>query len=707
MYFSDYLGPNYRRHAANDGCGGYCDEGGQPEEFVPQFEEIAFSFPSLSQPQPAHIRHPTLHHTFGHPSAAAAYPRRVNRPYSYAPSSGSYNPPDASSFIPCYEHVPAHFIPSTSHRFRESRPQVLPHSYHPSQPFVTDQEEEEDGDIVYLWDKSSGQPRAMRLTPMHGSPKVYPTTAQRHTRPAAVAPQGACAELVVPKSLDFNASQPSHRSRQMSERSGASSPPHPQTTNGASKEQLLKQQELQELQDKVLRMIEEAMSAQKHGKPTLINLGNNAARSRSPSPPPPAISGDEQRLAKIIKTSPSQTERGAMQTTSTKPADGSNKSSQDVKRTIPVRVISTAEDKGVSLKLAPNVPNAAAAATSASPAHTPAPAAVSVSVATKKQLSLTRSQAARVVQKWWRGWRVWGLQRDVMKGLRHAAAMLKKASTVWEENLAGESTLTQKQYMEVSDLATKVVMQLDSLTCSSNELRAIKKRLTNNALALEDRVQSLYLKPSSPRASDHPEPSPLSGASTPTEGSSSSSGCNSSNVDIGRQVLHIHGDEAEGGENEKTEVAGVRKEVTTELMHQDATCIAKVAVQHSQLEEEISFKQLEDELTHLDVAPVQQQACPVTTLMPGNSCNQYEHSQATKDIEEDNQSPAVISQSQVPVDVASSSTQVNATTPEAESLIGAVLNDHDQNSASFKEDCRIRREPRVRIRLSIEDADES
>jgi hypothetical protein len=124
------------------------------------------------------------------------------------------------------------------------------------------------------------------------------------------------------------------------------------------------------------------------------------------------------------KGSDQQTERVALQDT-IRSAVGATISRQDAKQTIPVKIIS-------------NLGNDKAAGPLPGPSN-PAPAS------SKKQLHLTRSQAARIVQKWWRGWRVWGLQREAIKTLRTAAAMLWKASALLEDSLAGQSTLTQKQ----------------------------------------------------------------------------------------------------------------------------------------------------------------------------------------------------------------------------------------------------------------------
>lgn len=642
MYFSDLLGPQYIRHPANDRVRGYnyCDEQGPELKFVPALEDTAYSLPVLSH-KPAHItsRRPTLYHTYG---PAVAHPRTSTQHF-YAPSSNSHIPPAASFFQPHHEHIPTSFAaPTPHHLLRRPRTQVLPHNHYSVQPYGTDLEEEE-GDIVYVWDETRGQPRAMRLTPMHDSSKVRPTTAQDLKFPATQ-PQGGHAEPP-PKTMNCNASST-------------------QVSRSEAKEELLKQQ----LWEKVSRMIEEAMSAQQQ-KPSHISLSNSSSRSRSPSPPPPTMLSSHGHLASA-KGSDQQTERVALQDT-IRSAVGATTSRQDAKQIIPVKLIST-------------LGNDKAAGPLPGPLN-PAPAS------SKKQLHLTRSQAARIVQKWWRGWRVWGLQREAIKTLRTAAAMLWKASALLEDSLAGQSTLTQKQYMEVSDLAVKVVMQLDGLVCSSPELRAVKKRLTNSALALEDKAQSTYIKPLSPQVCD-PEPSPLSISSTPREGNSSSS----SSIDEDRQISTFPEDKAVEGETKEEE------EGKTQF-----TDLPQLPARHTELEDEISFRQLEGEVNQLDTTPTESQEHSMD-VVPDDSRSQHDHAQGPEEAGGEEQGSTAHLLSQVPVYKTGISTSIIPLEHGKESTTLALAPENDQYSTvAMKEDRGTKRERRLRVRLLIEDEDET
>ncbi|GIL63569.1 hypothetical protein Vafri_17610 [Volvox africanus] len=59
---------------------------------------------------------------------------------------------------------------------------------------------------------------------------------------------------------------------------------------------------------------------------------------------------------------------------------------------------------------------------------------------------------------------------------------------------ATEGNLTDKQHLEVNELAMRAILKLDSLEGLPGELRALRKHLTARALRLQDEVHSAYAK---------------------------------------------------------------------------------------------------------------------------------------------------------------------------------------------------------------------
>lgn len=57
------------------------------------------------------------------------------------------------------------------------------------------------------------------------------------------------------------------------------------------------------------------------------------------------------------------------------------------------------------------------------------PASYSSSGLRPSTLTLTRSQAARIIQKWWRGWSIWGKHRDALSTLLKAASLGRQATS--------------------------------------------------------------------------------------------------------------------------------------------------------------------------------------------------------------------------------------------------------------------------------------
>ncbi|GFH11007.1 hypothetical protein HaLaN_06430, partial [Haematococcus lacustris] len=126
--------------------------------------------------------------------------------------------------------------------------------------------------------------------------------------------------------------------------------------------------------------------------------------------------------------------------------------------------------------------------------------------------------AARLIQRVWRGWRIWG-QGQVLLTLRQQAAQLAAAEALFKEcagpageadkeaagggqgagagvqglgaeggsSVAAGQGCCRKRLLEVGERAMRVVLALDGLACLQRpELRAVRKRLTARGLALQD-----------------------------------------------------------------------------------------------------------------------------------------------------------------------------------------------------------------------------
>jgi len=110
---------------------------------------------------------------------------------------------------------------------------------------------------------------------------------------------------------------------------------------------------------------------------------------------------------------------------------------------------------------------------------------------------MTRSQAARVIQKWWRGHIVRAGSSTTgaspIRALSTLNANLRAACAKFYEYLAAsEGNISHKQYLEINELAMRCVLGVDGVSVRAPELRAARKRLTARALSLQDQVQAAY-----------------------------------------------------------------------------------------------------------------------------------------------------------------------------------------------------------------------
>jgi hypothetical protein len=125
---------------------------------------------------------------------------------------------------------------------------------------------------------------------------------------------------------------------------------------------------------------------------------------------------------------------------------------------------------------------------------------------------MTKSQAARVIQREWRRWRLAG-QRHVLRVLARQAAALRGVDSrlaaylhtsqpllssdtsgfEWasSSNQQQQLQLTPAQRVELNELAMRVLLALDECGSPREELRALRKQLARRAVALQDKVCSL------------------------------------------------------------------------------------------------------------------------------------------------------------------------------------------------------------------------
>jgi hypothetical protein len=95
-------------------------------------------------------------------------------------------------------------------------------------------------------------------------------------------------------------------------------------------------------------------------------------------------------------------------------------------------------------------------------------------------------------------------QRPALQALAAAAAQLRSTSSLFQaykqdSSAAGSMQQAQqrqhishKQYLELNELAMRVLLALDATSCGVAELRAVRKRLTASAISLLDSIQAAY-----------------------------------------------------------------------------------------------------------------------------------------------------------------------------------------------------------------------
>jgi hypothetical protein len=151
-------------------------------------------------------------------------------------------------------------------------------------------------------------------------------------------------------------------------------------------------------------------------------------------------------------------------------------------RHIPVRAAATAPAAAHTQRQQVPVVAAAAAPAAAAPVPAAAPARP-----LRRQLS--EAEAATIIQSCWRGHRL---------AQQHAALTALGAASRQLRELAGKlasagGVLSHKQYLELNELAMRVLLQLDATPCGpAEELRAVRKRLAKEAVALLDRAQQAF-----------------------------------------------------------------------------------------------------------------------------------------------------------------------------------------------------------------------
>eukprot|EP00198_Chlamydomonas_reinhardtii_P008227 XP_001697564.1 predicted protein [Chlamydomonas reinhardtii] len=140
-----------------------------------------------------------------------------------------------------------------------------------------------------------------------------------------------------------------------------------------------------------------------------------------------------------------------------------------------------------------------ATARSAAPAPTATAAAVTAPAgrASSRPASaapMLKSQAARTIQRWFRGWRLWRHLAS-LQGLVRAAAELREAAAKFYGFMAAtETNITCRQAAEVNELAMRLIFKLDSMEGMPAEFRALRKHLVGRAMRLQDEGQAAYAK---------------------------------------------------------------------------------------------------------------------------------------------------------------------------------------------------------------------
>ncbi|GIL77343.1 hypothetical protein Vretimale_3015 [Volvox reticuliferus] len=134
-------------------------------------------------------------------------------------------------------------------------------------------------------------------------------------------------------------------------------------------------------------------------------------------------------------------------------------------------------------------------------------------IVTATTTRMTRSMAARTIQRWWRGWRLWR-NKPALKVLMALSTELRNAAALFQQYLdSTNGNLTDMQQLEVNELAMRAILKLDSLEGLPQELRVLRKHLTARALRLQDEVHSAYARSTTrPAQVRHGVPAPPAAA---------------------------------------------------------------------------------------------------------------------------------------------------------------------------------------------------
>jgi len=111
------------------------------------------------------------------------------------------------------------------------------------------------------------------------------------------------------------------------------------------------------------------------------------------------------------------------------------------------------------------------------------------------------SDAATTIQAAWRGWRLMR-HGSVLKQLGAAKQQLQEVRSMFEGFLADNRRnddaapapgLTNQQYLTCQELTTRILLDLDSITCGgATELRALRKNLVAASINMLDGIQAAY-----------------------------------------------------------------------------------------------------------------------------------------------------------------------------------------------------------------------
>jgi hypothetical protein len=77
-------------------------------------------------------------------------------------------------------------------------------------------------------------------------------------------------------------------------------------------------------------------------------------------------------------------------------------------------------------------------------------------------------------------------------GSSSSSSSSSEASSVPRLQAQGVGFITHKQYLELNELAMRVLLQLDCTPCGVPELRAVRKRLAGSAMCLLDSLQAAF-----------------------------------------------------------------------------------------------------------------------------------------------------------------------------------------------------------------------